>query len=55
MSKCFICDMRKFVKKWKGLVNTISYGTPKDNQLCEKHLEELVNNIKAKLDKNKNG
>lgn len=52
MGDCFLCDMRKFVKKWKPLVSKIEYGTPKDSQLCKKCLDEFIKRMGLKFDKN---
>lgn len=44
-SKCFLCELRKFTKEWAPLIENVEHGLPKEEQLCKKHLEELLGGI----------
>ena len=43
--KCFLCELDKFVKEWKPLVEKVQYGLVSDEQLCKKHLKEILERI----------
>ena len=43
--KCFLCELNKFVKEWAPLITKVEHDLPKEEQLCKKHLKEILGRI----------
>lgn len=47
--KCFLCELSKFVKEWKPLVQKVEYNLVPEVKLCKKHLKAFLDRFSSEI------